>query len=148
VRHEQAARIVLDAYPDTAFRGSVRQVVPTADRQRATVQVKVRILDRDPRILPEMGARVDFLEADAAGRAAATAAPPRFRVPAAAVRDHEGETVVWLVRDGRLERRAVEAGPVSGGFREVRSGLAGGELLLVGGVETPRAGLRVRTPGP
>ncbi|MGH7522571.1 MAG: efflux RND transporter periplasmic adaptor subunit, partial [Gemmatimonadales bacterium] len=55
----QQARITLDAYPDTSFRGSVRQVVPTADRQRATVQVKVRIADRDPRILPEMGARVD-----------------------------------------------------------------------------------------
>ena len=56
------ARITLDAYPDTTFRGEVRQVVPTADRQRATVQVKVSILDHDARILPEMGAKVDFLE--------------------------------------------------------------------------------------
>src|SRR5207249_2838560 len=59
VRHVQPANITLDAYPDTSFRGRVRQVVPTADRQRATVQVKVSILDHDPRILPEMGARVD-----------------------------------------------------------------------------------------
>ncbi|HKP49892.1 MAG TPA: efflux RND transporter periplasmic adaptor subunit, partial [Gemmatimonadales bacterium] len=58
----QPAKITLDAYPDTSFRGRVRQVVPTADRQRATVQVKVAIVDRDPRILPEMGARVDFLD--------------------------------------------------------------------------------------
>jgi RND family efflux transporter MFP subunit len=64
VSHGQGARITLDAYPDTSFRGAVRQVVPTADRQRATVQVKVSILDRDPRILPEMGARVDFLTPD------------------------------------------------------------------------------------
>src|SRR3990172_5727570 len=62
ITRDQAARIILDAYPDTSFQGRVRQVVPTADRQRATVQVKVSILDRDPRILPEMGARVDFLE--------------------------------------------------------------------------------------
>jgi HlyD family secretion protein len=139
------AKIALDAYPDTAFRGEVRQVVPTADRQRATVQVKVTILDRDPRILPEMGARVDFLEDSVAAgpERAASAGPPRFRVPAAAVREANGESVVWLVRDGRLEPRAVQAGPVSGGFREIRSGLAGGERLLVGGVEKPEAGMRV-----
>jgi HlyD family secretion protein len=139
------AKITLDAYPDTAFRGEVRQVVPTADRQRATVQVKVNILDRDPRILPEMGARVDFFEDSVAtGPAtAASAGPARFRVPAAAVREANGESVVWLVRDGRLEPRAVQAGPVSAGFREIRSGLAGGERLLVGGVEKPEAGMRV-----
>ena len=73
------ARITLDAYPDTAFRGEVRQVVPTADRQRATVQVKVSIVDRDPRILPEMGARVDFLEAAARDSAGARARRPDRR---------------------------------------------------------------------
>jgi RND family efflux transporter MFP subunit len=145
IRAGQAARIILDAYPDTSFRGQVRQVVPTADRQRATVQVKVAINDRDPRILPEMGSRVDFLEPEAPRAAAApgAAAVRRIRVPAAAVRDAGGRAQVWLVRDGRLEPRAVEAGPTSGGFREIRSGLAGGELLLTGGVETPQAGMRV-----
>ena len=147
IQHNQPARITLDAYPDTGFRGVVRQVVPTADRQRATVQVKVSITDHDPRILPEMGARVDFLETDTTHRAAANA-PLRIRVPAAAVRSENGESVVWLVRQGRLERRAVQAGPVSGGFREIRSGLAGGELLLAGGVETPRPGMRVKTTAP
>lgn len=141
----QGARITLDAYPDTAFRGRVRQVVPTADRQRATVQVKVSILDHDPRILPEMGARVDFLEPERPRPAEAPSAAPRFRVPAGAVREQEGQSVVWLVRDGRLASRVVEAGPVSGGFREVRSGLVGGELLLTGGVETPKDGMAVST---
>ena len=60
------------------------------------------------------------------------------------MREVGGETVVWLVRDGRLESRTVEAGPVSGGFREIRSGLAGGEQLLVGGVDDPKAGMRVK----
>jgi RND family efflux transporter MFP subunit len=146
VRSGQGARIILDAYPDTSFRGHVRQVVPTADRQRATVQVKVAITDRDPRILPEMGARVDFLEPETP-RPTSAAAPPRIRVPAAAVRDVGGRAMVWLVRDGRLESRAVDAGPVSGGFREIRSGLAGGELLLTGGVETPQPGMRVTVTG-
>ncbi|HEY2375000.1 MAG TPA: efflux RND transporter periplasmic adaptor subunit [Gemmatimonadaceae bacterium] len=140
----QAARITLDAYPDTSFAGHIRQVVPTADRQRATVQVKVTIVDRDPRILPEMGARVDFLEPEAklAG-APAIASAPRIRVPAAVVHEENGQSIVWLVRDGRLESRAVEAAPTSAGFREIRKGLAGGEMLLAGGVDQPKTGMRV-----
>jgi RND family efflux transporter MFP subunit len=140
----QDARITLDAYPDTSFTGRVRQVVPTADRQRATVQVKVSIVDRDPRILPEMGARVDFLEPEAKLAGAPTvAAAPRIRVPASVVHEENGQSIVWLVRDGRLESRVVEAGPTSAGYREIRRGLSGGEMLLSGGVEQPRAGLRV-----
>ncbi len=143
----QQARITLDAYPDTAFRGAVRQVVPTADRQRATVQVKVAIVDRDPRILTEMGAKVEFLEVPRATPAGA-AQPverPRILVPADAVRSEEGRSIVWIVRDGRLQKRDVDAGPVSGNFREIRAGLSGGEQLLVGGVETPHEGQRVKT---
>ena len=149
LRGDQAARITLDAYPDTSFAGRVRQVVPTADRQRATVQVKVAIVERDPRILPEMGARVDFLEPEA--RLAGTPVAPaalRIRIPAAVVHEEGGQTIVWLVRGGRLEQRAVQAGPASAGFREIRSGLAGGELLLSGGVEAPRAGMRVTLAKP
>ncbi len=142
----QPARITLDAYPDTSFKGRVRQVVPTADRQRATVQVKVSILERDPRILPEMAARVDFQEAPRPSAARGPATPARIRVPAAAVRDRNGQSEVWLVRDGKLEPRAVDAGPVSVGFREIRSGLSGGERLLTGGVEAPEAGMRVKLP--
>jgi len=143
----QQARITLDAYPDTAFRGSVRQVIPTADRQRATVQVKVAIVDRDPRILTEMGAKVEFLQAPRPSAAGANqpAERPRIIVPAEAVRSDNGRNVVWVIREGRLHSRDVDAGPVSGNFREIRSGLSGGEQLLVGGVETPREGQRVKT---
>ena len=146
IHNGQQARITLDAYPDTSFRGAVRQVVPTADRQRATVQVKVAIQDRDVRILSEMGAKVEFLEAP---RAAPTGSQqvveqPRIVVPAAAVQSQDGRPIVWIVRDGRLRKRDVDAGPVSGNFREIRSGLSGGEQLLVGGVETPRDGQRVK----
>src|SRR5207302_65057 len=96
------------------------------------------------------GARGDFLEPErpAAARGAAPTTPLRIRVPAGAVRERDGQTVVWLVRNGRLEPRVVQAGPVSGEFREIRSGLSGGELVLVGGVETPRMGLRVQATTP
>ena len=141
IRSGEPARITLDAYPDTSFRGAVRLVVPTADRQKATVQVKVAIHDHDPRILPEMGARVEFLEP---ARAAAGPAPrPRVSVPAEAVHADGAETVVWVVKEGRLERRVVDAGPTSAGMREVRSGLAGGEALLLSGVTAPVEGMKV-----
>jgi RND family efflux transporter MFP subunit len=138
------ARITLDAYPDTTFRGVVRQVVPTADRQRATVQVKVSIDDHDPRILPEMGAKVDFLEPTP--KTTGSAAPVRttIRLPAAAVKSEGSTSVVWIVRDGRLTKRVVTTGPVSGGFLEVRAGLNGGEQLLVGGVDSPTEGMKVK----
>jgi RND family efflux transporter MFP subunit len=138
------ARITLDAYPDTSFRGVVRQVVPTADRQRATVQVKVTIDDHDPRILPEMGAKVDFLEPAQPATASTTPARPSIRVPAAAVKTDGGASIVWVVREGKLVRRPVVTGPVSGGFLEIRSGLNGGEQLLVGGVDVPQEGMRVK----
>jgi RND family efflux transporter MFP subunit len=124
----QPTRIVLDAYPAVSFNGEVRQIVPTADRQRATVQVKVSITDRDPRILPEMGARVEFLSPDTA----AVDAPPRIFLPAEAVRTDGAATIVWVVRDGVANRVPIEAGPVSGGRREVRSGLSGGESVIIG----------------
>ncbi|UCG89182.1 MAG: efflux RND transporter periplasmic adaptor subunit [Gemmatimonadota bacterium] len=138
----QPTLITLDAYPDTTYRGAVRQIVPTADRQRATVLVKVSILDRDPRILPEMGARVDFLQVAETG----IAEPPQSRVfiPAAAVRDEQGQPVVWVVRDGRVWRVPVSAGPVSGGRREIRSGLIGGEQVVVAGPAVLDHGATVR----
>lgn len=128
VTDDQPTRIVLDAYPTASFAGKVRQIVPTADRQKATVQVKVSITERDPRILPEMGARVEFLDS----ASTASDAPARVFVPADAVRNEGASTIVWVVRDGRVARVVIDAGPVSGGRREVRSGLSGGERVVVG----------------
>ncbi len=123
---QQPARIVLDAYPTVTFGGRVRQIVPTADRQRATVRVKVGITEKDSRILPEMGARVEFLV-----EATDSAVPMRLFLPAEAVRTDGGGTWVWVVRDGLVARVAIDAGPVSGGRREVRSGLSGGESVVL-----------------
>ena len=119
------AQIVLDAYPGERFAGEVRQVVPTANRQRATVQVKVGFVEADPRILPEMSARVDFeLPSEPGG-------PSVIFVPAEAVERREGADVVWVLADGRLESRPVEAGPVSAGKREIYRGLRSGERIVV-----------------
>lgn len=132
---DQAARITLDAYPDTSFAGRVRQVVPTADRQKATVMVKVSILDRDPRILPEMGAKVVFLRD--ANQAQGRPAARRVRVPAAAVVTTQDGAYVWIVTDDEVRKREIEAGPANGDQIEVRNGLSGGEAVVL----SPPAGL-------
>jgi len=133
VRNGQAARITLDAYPDTSFSGRVRQVVPTADRQKATVLVKVSILDRDPRILPEMGAKVVF----ETGGGPVTVAPRRVLAPEAAVVQTSDGAYVWVVRDGRVRREKVDVGGTRAGRVEIRQGLSGGESLVL----QPPAGL-------
>ena len=130
----QPARITLDAYPDTSFAGRVRQVVPTADRQKATVLVKVSILDRDPRILPEMGAKVVFEAHDAQ----VAAAPRRVFVPEAAIVQSGGRAFVWIMQDGAVRQQAVDVGPARGDRIEVRQGLLGGESLVL----SPPAGLK------
>ena len=138
ITNGQAARITLDAYPDTSFAASVRQVVPTADRQKATVLVKVSIEDRDPRILPEMGARVDFVPE---GQSAAQAATPRrIYVPAAAIVDGK----VWLVEQGKAKSQSVTPGVQDGARVEVKDGLTGEETVIVSPPKGLKDGATVR----
>jgi RND family efflux transporter MFP subunit len=141
IRSGQPARIVLDAYPSDDYPGAVRQIVPTADRQRATVLVKVSFLERDERILPEMASRVDFLEDPSATPQADE--HPRVFAPGAALRDEAGQAFVWVVVNGTVTRTPVEAGPVSGGRREIRSGLVGGERVVINGFEDLADGMVV-----
>ena len=142
----QSCRITLDAYPDTSFAGKVRQVVPTADRQKATVQVKVAILDRDSRILPEMGAKVEFVRA-AEGATAAAGTPRRVTIPAAAIAQGAGGSRVWIVEGGRATSRSVEPGPERGDQTEIRSGLSGGETIILPAPAGIKDGARVRVRG-
>ena len=143
VRNGQTARITLDAYPDTSFSGRVRQVVPTADRQKATVLVKVAILDRDPRILPEMGAKVVF-EAHGAKE---QAAPRRVFVPQEALSQVDGASVVWVVNEGVVKRVSVDVGPARGDRIEVRQGLLGGESLVLSAPAGLKDGGKVKVSG-
>ncbi len=143
VRNGQPARITLDAYPDTSFTGRVRQVVPTADRQKATVLVKVSILDRDPRILSEMGAKVVFTSRDAVRQAA----PRRVLVPSNAVVRQGERSVVWVVESGAVRAVTVDVGPERGEQTEIRSGLSGGESLVLSPPATLSEGTKVKVAG-
>jgi RND family efflux transporter MFP subunit len=131
-------RIVLDAYSSDPFPGKVRQVVPTADRQKATVQVKVAFDAPDPRVLPEMGGKVVFL---AAGTKVSGEAERVF-VPANALAERDGRRGVWILeKEGtgqRVRFAPVEAGAADGDLVVAKSGLAGGERVVL----DPPAGLK------
>jgi RND family efflux transporter MFP subunit len=140
VRPDQQVTAVLDAYPDWQIPGHVITTIPTADRQKATVQVRIAF-DRagskgeklDPRILPDMGIKVTFLrEADEAqANAAAPAAQPMTLVPKASIGTDGGGSYVFIVRGDAVERRAVRTGGLDGDRTEVLAGLQPGERVVV-----------------
>ncbi|HVP91060.1 MAG TPA: efflux RND transporter periplasmic adaptor subunit [Terriglobales bacterium] len=142
VRPGQKVDAVLDAYPDWRIPSKVRTVIPTADRQKATVKVRISFDKLDPRILPDMGVKVAFLADETAG--GVQAAVPRALVPQAAVREDNGKKVVFVVRDGRLERRAVTVGEGRGGNLEIMAGVAAGDAVVIQGPEGLRDGQRVK----
>jgi RND family efflux transporter MFP subunit len=143
LREDQPAEVTVEAFPDRSYRAVLRQVIPTADRTKATVQVKVTILDKDRDLKPEMSAKVTFLEP--AASVAPGAAPARtVTVPAPAVVRRGDKTVVYEVQGRVVRERAVVAGPERQGQIEVRHGLAGGETLVARPPETLRDGDAVR----
>jgi HlyD family secretion protein len=129
VRSNQPVTAVLDAYPDFQIPATVITMVPTADRQKATVLVRIGFKQLDPRILPDMGVKVTFLrEADAA---AAPVAQSVTLVPQAAVKTDSGATFVYLVNGQSVERRAVKVGGTDGDRVEVIAGLKGGDRVVI-----------------
>jgi len=135
----QPVTAVLDAYPDWKIPSHVRTVIPTADRQKATVKVRISFDKLDPRILPDMGVKVTFLGDEPASPQGA----PRVLAPQNAIRQDNGQSVVFLYRDGKVERRAVRVGATQGNDVEIIAGVADGDRLVVGGPETLRDGQRV-----
>ena len=142
VRPGQKVSAVLDAYPDWSIPAHVITTVPTADRQKATVRVRIAFDELDPRILPDMGVKVSFLREE--DPEAETRPVPRVLVPKAAVRSVDGRTVVFVVRDDRVERRAIRAGNENGDHVEVVSGITAGERVVIEGPATLKDGDRVR----
>ena len=132
VHEGMRAEITLDAYPEERFPAHVRQIVPTADRQKATVLVKVAFDKLDPRVLPEMGLKVTFLadpvqESTAAGPPIAAA----VAIPKQAVRESEGRAVVYVVEEGRARMRGISPRPLGQDRVIVSGGLAAGEMVIV-----------------
>ena len=139
VKVGQPCEIQLDALPGERFRGAVASMVPTVDRSKATVTVKVKFIDNDPRILPEMSAKVAFLdrETPADQRAARTVVLP------AAVVERGGRKVVYRVEDGKAVETPLATGMKIGELVEVVSGLKPGDKVIAQPSDKVRNGARV-----
>ncbi|MBZ5588728.1 MAG: efflux RND transporter periplasmic adaptor subunit [Acidobacteriia bacterium] len=136
----QRVEAVLDAYPEWRIPSKVRTVIPTADRQKATVKVRISFDKLDPRILPDMGVKVSFLADDKPG----AQATPRALILASALRQSGGKQIVFLVRDGSVERRAVSVGATRGNDVEILAGLSAGDQVVVAGPEDLHDGQKVK----
>ncbi len=143
VQPRMPVQAVLNAYPEWKIPAEVIAIVPTADRGKATVKVRIALLEKDARIVPEMGVKVSFLEPKAA--ASANAAPVQtLVVPAGALVEVEGEDKVFVVVDGRARQRDVSPGRTLGDNREIRDGVRAGEIVVVDPPEDFKDGARVR----
>jgi len=131
VGHGQPAEVTVEAIPDRRYEAVLRQVIPTADRTKATVMVKVTILDQDEDLKPEMSAKVTFLEPEPeTGDVPPEEAPAVVLVPREAVVSRDSRSVVYLVREGKVQERPVVLGTARKGQVIVEDGLAGGETLV------------------
>jgi RND family efflux transporter MFP subunit len=133
VKDRQPVTAILDAYPNWEIPSHVRTVIPTADRQKATVKVRISFDKLDPRILPDMGVKVTFLEDAPVKKKDASAPVVAAVLPNEALHDENGKKIVFLVKNDRLERRAVAVGNTQGTQTEILSGLVAGDAVVLRG---------------
>ena len=140
----QPAEVIVEAFPERRYKGVLRQVIPTADRTRATVMVKVTILDKDANLKPEMSAKVTFVEP---AQAAASTTERIVVVPQTAVVTRDGSSQVFAIIEGVAQVKTVTLGPTRATGVIVKDGLAGTETLIAQPPESLKAGDRVRVRG-
>jgi RND family efflux transporter MFP subunit len=146
VKPAQPVEATLDSYPDWQIPAKVIAIIPTADRQKATVKVRVRFEKLDPRILPDMSVKVGFQDASVASAPTneeKASARADMTIPKSAVRQRDGRDIVWVVRDGRAEPRAVTVATTRGEEVAIAAGLSGGERVVIDRTDTLAEGTRV-----
>ncbi len=147
VKQDQLVTAMLDAYPDKPIPSKVRTVIPTADRQKATVKVRITILHLENYdfILPDMGVKVAFLEEEKPVKAkdGEKGPPPVAFIPKSAVHSDAVTSFVFLVREGKAERRAIKLGSDRGTDVAVLAGVSAGDSLIVRGPESLQDGDKV-----
>src|SRR5438046_4037552 len=146
VKEGQLVKATLDAFPNDPYDAKVRTVIPTADRQTATVKVRISFLKLDDKILPDMGVKVAFLEREkpaAKGKEKEKGPQAVAFIPKSAVRSDSRASFVYLLRDGKVERRAVSLGMDRGTDIAVMAGLTPGDSVVVKGPESLRDGEKV-----
>jgi RND family efflux transporter MFP subunit len=144
VTPEQPVEATLNAYPDWKIPGAVIAIIPTADRSKATVKVRIAIRQKDRRIVPDMGVRVAFLSPPSTGATAPAEPAAAVLVPVEAVRVEGDRGVVFVLAGDRVERRSVTLGPASGRQRQVLGGLREGDRVVLSPPESLKDGDPVR----
>jgi multidrug efflux pump subunit AcrA (membrane-fusion protein) len=141
----QRVKATLDAYPDRELDAKVRTVIPTADRQKATVKVRITFVKLEDFILPDMGVKVAFLEEEQRKAKGMEKGPRAVAyIPKSAVRSDAASSFVLLVHDGKVERRAIRLGTDRGTDVAVSAGLSPGDSLVVTGPENLHDGDKVQ----
>lgn len=142
VQPKMPVEAVLNAYPDWKIPAEVIAIIPTADRGKATVKVRIAIKTRDARIVPDMGVRVSFLEAAKPDQPRQT--KPSAMIPANALAQRDGKDVAFVVNDDKVAQTQVSLGRKLGEDREVTAGLSGGETVVLDPPDSLKDGSRVR----
>ena len=137
----QPAEAVLDSYPDWKIPAKVIAIIPTADRQKATVRVRVGFEKLDPRILPQMGVKVAFRAPAEAQPGAATRS---ISIPKTALHEDGGRSIVWVAKDGKAERRAVTVERSTSDEAILSAGLRSGEVIVQTGGSGLKEGVRIK----
>ena len=139
----QKALVTTDAFPDRKYEGVIAEMSPEANRQKATVQVKVQVLKPDSFLRPEMNARSTFLAREATQKQGEKSPAPKIIIPSSAIRDSGGKKSVFIVFEGKATERSVDvANPTSKGI-EIARGLIGGEEIVLTPPATLKNGDRV-----
>jgi RND family efflux transporter MFP subunit len=142
VKIGQPCEIQLDALPDSRFRGKVHMIVPTADRTKATILVKVSFVDKDSSILPEMSAKVAFLSRDIKDEEQA----PRTALLESAILNQDNKKTVFLINRNRVKETPITIGEKFGDMVEVLSGVKAGDRVVLSPLEKIRNGSRIKIP--
>lgn len=142
VQPKMPVEATLNAYPDWKIPAEVIAIIPTADRGKATVKVRIALKVKDARIVPDMGVRVSFLEA---AKPAEENKPQGVRAPAAAIVDRDGQQVAFtLTPDNTVEQRTLKVGRAMGEDRQVTSGLSAGDTVVLSPPDELKDGARIR----
>jgi RND family efflux transporter MFP subunit len=140
IKPGQPCEILLDALPEARFRGAIHMIVPTADRSKATVMVKVRFIDKDPRILPEMSAKVAFLSRPVK----AEDQKPRTALNQGAVVTRKDKKIVFHVKEDRAIETPVTLGEQIGDMIEVREGVKAGDQVVLNPPDRLKNGFKIK----
>jgi RND family efflux transporter MFP subunit len=140
VKSGQPCEIHLDALPDSRFRGKVHMIVPTADRTKATIMVKVRFLEKDSRVLPEMSAKVAFLSREVKP----DEEKPRTALNPSAILTRDGRSIVFLIKEDRVIKTPITTGEKLGEMIEVLQGVKAGDTVVMKPLERMKDGAKIK----